>query len=233
MSKKFADGFLVDRILYRDGLMLIIDKPAGIPVHAGPATRATQSDHLEYYFDALRFGLPKRPALAHRLDRDTSGCLVLGRHPKALRKLGKLFSDGRIEKTYWAICKGVPDKLSGSIDAPLEKFTEKSGWRMRIDEAGKPARTTYRVIAQSDDLSFIEAKPKTGRTHQIRVHLAHIGAPILGDRVYGKFSGDDREHPMMLHARRIIVPISKNKPAITVEAEPPDAMAMQLRILNA
>ena len=104
---------------------------------------------------------------------------------------------------------------------------------MRIDEAGKPARTTYRVIAQSDDLSFIEAKPKTGRTHQIRVHLAHIGAPILGDRVYGKFSGDDREHPMMLHARRIIVPISKNKPAITVEAEPPDAMAMQLRILNA
>lgn len=225
-QKQPAD-FLLDRVLYRDGLMLVIDKPAGLPVHARPGDGAGPS--LEDYFDALRFGLPRPPALAHRLDSDTTGCLVLGRHPKALRKLSKLFAEGKVEKTYWAICQGAPEKLSGSIEAALVKQKMKTGWRMMVAGAdsadAKPARTTYRVLAEKGGLSFIETKPKTGRTHQIRVHLASIGAPILGDPLYGELRPSERQGPMMLHARRVIIPISKNKPAIAVEAPPPDAMA--------
>lgn len=224
----YPPDFLLNRLLYRDGLMLVIDKPAGLAVHAGPSTKSG-NDNLERYFDALRFGLPRAPALAHRLDRDTSGCLVLGRHPKALRKLGKLFSEGKVEKIYWAICKGVPEKLSGTIDAPLKKQARGNGWLVEAADDGQTARTTYRVLAQKDGLSFIEAKPKTGRTHQIRVHLASIGAPILGDPQYGELSADDRACPMMLHARRVIVPISKNKEPVAVEAEPPEAMADLLK----
>ena len=141
-----ADGMtpeeLQARLLYRDGLMLIIDKPAGLPVHAGPGG----GENLEALFDALRFGLPRPPALAHRLDRDTSGCLVLGRHPKALRRLARLFSEGRVEKTYWAVVEGAPSRPSGTIDLPLAKHsTKKGGWRMLVDaQAGKPAVTTDR-----------------------------------------------------------------------------------------
>ncbi|MHA7873150.1 MAG: RluA family pseudouridine synthase, partial [Hyphococcus sp.] len=189
MTDERPVDFLLGRLLYRDGLMLVIDKPAGLPVHAGPSSKKDAGDNLEHYFDALRFGLPRPPALAHRLDRDTSGCLVLGRHPKALRKLHKLFSEGRVEKTYWAICKGAPDKPSGAIDLPLKKQPRGSGWRVETADAGdseaQTARTTYRVLAQKNGLSFIEAKPKTGRTHQIRVHLDAIGAAILGDPQYG------------------------------------------------
>ena len=225
MSERYAADFLLERVLHRDGLMLIINKPAGLPVHAGPATRnAGDADNLEHYFDALRFGLPRAPALAHRLDRDTSGCLVLGRHPKALRKLGKLFSDGKIEKTYWAICKGMPEKQSGTIDAPLLKKNDGKGWRVEISDDGQAARTTYRVIGEKDGLSFIEAKPKTGRTHQIRVHLNSIGAPIIGDPKYGELTQGERAQPMMLHAWRIIVPISKNKDPVVVEARAPEEM---------
>jgi tRNA pseudouridine32 synthase / 23S rRNA pseudouridine746 synthase len=228
----FPPDFLLDHLLYRDGLMLVINKPAGLPVHSGPGG----GDNLENYFDALRFGLPRPPALAHRLDRDTSGCLVLGRHPKALRKLGKLFSEHRIEKIYWAICKGVPEKPSGTINAPLKKQTRGKGWRIDIanenDEGGQAAKTTYRVLSNHDGLSFIEAKPKTGRTHQIRVHLNHIGAPILGDPQYGDLSGEEREALMMLHARRIIIPISKNKQPVVVEAKPPTAMSEMLEQLG-
>lgn len=238
MTRAFPPDFLLQRILYRDGLMLVIDKPAGLPVHAGPSSQKTGGgDNLENYFDALRFGLPRPPALAHRLDRDTSGCLVLGRHPKALRKLGRLFSEGRVDKTYWAICKGVPEKLSGTINAPLAKRPRGKGWTMEVaqedeQEDGQAAATTYRVTARKDGLSFIEAKPKTGRTHQIRVHLDHIGAPILGDPQYGDLSPEERAGPMMLHARRIIIPISKNKAPVVVEAEPPEAMATVIKAVK-
>ena len=231
-NRQYHQGFLLDRLLYRDGLMLVINKPAGLPVHAGPGA----GDNLENYFDALRFGLPRPPALAHRLDRDTSGCLVLGRHPKALRKLGKLFSDGRIEKTYWAICKGAPEKPSGRISAALKKQARGKGWQVEIVpdevEGAQAAATTYRTLAQKGGLCFIEAKPKTGRTHQIRVHLASIGAPILGDPQYGDLSAEDRSQPMMLHARRIIIPISKNKEPVVVEAGPPEEMKSSLDTLG-
>ncbi len=234
---KYAPDFLVDRILYRDGLMLVVDKPSGLPVHANPgAKKGEGGESLEDYFDALRFGLPRAPALAHRLDRDTTGCLVLGRHAKALRKLHKLFFEGAIDKTYWAICRGVPEKLSGTINAPLKKGTEKAGWKMSAaepqDEGAMDAVTTYRTLKAQGGLSFIEAKPKTGRTHQIRVHLASIGAPIIGEPLYGDLTAEDRKQPIMLHARRVIIPISKNKVAVTVEAPPPEWMTRALATMG-
>lgn len=207
--------------------MLVINKPRGLPVHAGPSG----GDNLENYFDALRFGLPRKPALAHRLDRDTSGCLALGRHPKALRKLGKLFQSGRVEKTYWAICKGVPDALSGSILFPLEKTPRGSGWRVEISDAGKEARTTYRVLAQKDGFSVIAAKPRTGRTHQIRVHLTAIGAPILGDAFYDPDHDSREPAPLMLHARRLVIPLSATKAPVEVDAPPTIEMAALLQKL--
>src|SRR5580700_11687148 len=112
-------GRLADRILYRDGLMLVLDKPAGIAVHAGPRG----GPNLEAGFAALRYGLPHPPALAHRLDRDTSGCLVLGRHPKALRRLGALFAAGQVAKVYWAIVEGQPAEEEGRIETGLKKLT--------------------------------------------------------------------------------------------------------------
>lgn len=228
MTSAYPPDFLQARVLYRDGLMLVINKPAGLPVHQGPGG----GDNLENYFDALRFGLPRPPALAHRLDRDTSGCLVLGRHPKALRKLGKLFSEGKIEKTYWALCQGVPEKLSGTINVHLQKKPHGKGWRIETGDEGQTAITTYRVLTQHEGSCFIEAKPKTGRTHQIRVHLAAIGAPILGDPQYGDLPAALKTMPMMLHARKIRIPISRNKEAVTVEAEPPEPFKAQLGVFE-
>ena len=223
MPSKYAADFLLDRILHRDGLILVINKPAGLPVHAKPGPHTKPHDNLENYFDALRFGLPRAPALAHRLDTDTTGCLVLGRHPKALRKLGKLFASGAVEKTYLAICKGRPDAQSGSIEAPLAKTTsKKDGWKMIIANDGKPARTTYRVLRANDRHCLIEAKPKTGRTHQIRVHLAHIGAPIVGDYLYDE-AYSPKDGSLALHAKRILLPLSASKPAICIEAPTPSA----------
>jgi tRNA pseudouridine32 synthase/23S rRNA pseudouridine746 synthase/23S rRNA pseudouridine1911/1915/1917 synthase len=221
---RYPPDFLSSRLIYRDGLMLVIDKPAGLPVHAGPGG----GESLEDYFDALRFGLPRPPALAHRLDRDTTGCLVLGRHAKALRKLGRLFEKNRIEKVYWAICRGAPERPSGTVDAPLKRDAKAQGWRTIVAADGQPAVTTYRTLSAKNGLSFIDARPKTGRTHQVRVHLALIGCPVLGDPQYGSLSPEDRARPLMLHARRIVIPISETKPPVVVEAPPPEAMQEML-----
>lgn len=211
-------------VLYRDGLILIVDKPAGVTVHAGPSGGPS----LEDTFDALRFGLPKAPALAHRLDRDTSGCLVLGRHPKALRRVGKLFADGRVRKTYWAVVRGMPPEKTGRIDFPLLKTSSRSGgWRMVVDRAGQNAVTDYRVMGLSDDgLAWLALSPKTGRTHQIRVHCAQSGFPILGDPWYG--IAPDRQPgaalPLHLHARSVELPLYANKDPVRAEAPIPAAM---------
>ena len=128
---------LAGRVLYRDGLVLVIDKPAGVPVHAGPGG----GPNLEEGFDSLRFGWKRPPALAHRLDRETSGCLVLGRHPKALRRLGRLFASGRVKKTYWAWVAGAPEEEAGLIDAPLlKRSTRMGGWSMQVGRSGQGRR---------------------------------------------------------------------------------------------
>ena len=208
---------LAGRVLHRDGLILVVDKPTGVPVHAGPGG----GPNLEQGFAGLRFGRRRSPALAHRLDRDTSGCLVLGRHPKALRRLGGLFAEGRVEKTYWALVGGVPPAPEGRVEAPLLKREGRRGWRIVTDPGGKPARTDYRLLAQHDGISWLELRPLTGRTHQIRVHMAELGCPILGDTAYGGRSG---ERPL-LHSRAIALPLYPGRPPVRVEAPPPSDMA--------
>ena len=214
------------RLLYRDGLILVLDKPAGLPVHAGPGG----GPNLEQCFDALRFGLPTPPALAHRLDRDTSGCLVLGRHRKALAKLGRLFQAGLVDKSYWAVVVGSPSQSEGRVEAPLLKTTRKDGgWRMVVDPKGQAAATNYRVLGSGDGLSWLELKTETGRTHQVRVHCAELGCPILGEPMYGTLSPEQRTQPLHLHARGIVLPLSKSKPPVAVTAEPPAHMHAALR----
>src|SRR5437016_11525048 len=129
---------MVARVLYRDGLMLVIDKPAGMAVHRGPKGGASLEDH----FGALRYGLPRAPALAHRLDRDTSGCLVLGRHRKALAELGRLFKTGRVGKTYWAVVEGSPEADEGRIELPLGRLDESRCLWKKTDQNGRPEPTS-------------------------------------------------------------------------------------------
>jgi tRNA pseudouridine32 synthase/23S rRNA pseudouridine746 synthase len=215
---------MLARLLYRDGMMLVIDKPAGLSVHRGPKG----GDSLEDYFDVLRFGLPRMPALAHRLDKDTSGCLVLGRHRKALALLGKLFKNGNIGKTYWAVVEGGPAEDEGRIDMPLGKLDEDRGWWMKPDPDGKPASTVWKVMGRGGGRTWLALEPLTGRTHQLRVHCAELGFPILGDPIYGnapRVGGP----PLHLHSREIVVPISKTKPPVVTQAPTPQHMQELLR----
>lgn len=216
---------MLARLLYRDGLMLVVDKPAGLPVHRGPKG----GDAFEDYFDALRFGLPRSPALAHRLDRDTTGCLVLGRHRKALALLGKLFKQGKVGKCYWAVVEGGPGADEGRIDIPLAKRDESRGWWMKADSHGLPSASTWKVMGRGARLTWLALEPLTGRTHQLRVHCAEMGWPIVGDNIYGTASraGGPALH---LHSREVTVPIFKNKPPVKVTAPVPQTMREKLAV---
>ncbi len=208
------------RLLYRDAVMLVLDKPAGIAVHVTGHDKVA----LDQSFKFLQFGLPNPPQLAHRLDRGTSGCLVLGRHRQALIKLGKLFEQGRVEKRYLAIVVGQPAEPEGIIDRAILKSGQGSLWKMSLDEAGQPAQTHYRVVKQLGGLSVVEFSPKTGRTHQIRLHAAFaLGCPIVGDPFYGPQEGEfsARAQPMMLHAQSVTIPLYASKEPIKVEAPLP------------
>jgi tRNA pseudouridine32 synthase/23S rRNA pseudouridine746 synthase len=216
---------MLGRVLHRDGLMLVIDKPPGLPVHRGPKGGGS----LEDWFDHLRYGLPRPPALAHRLDKDTSGCLVLGRHRKALAHLGLLFKHGKVGKTYWAVVEGGPEKEDGVIDLPLGRLDESRGWWMKPDPKGLPSVTTWKVLGRSGPMTWLALTPMTGRTHQLRVHCAAMGWPILGDNIYGAAPRFGR--PVMhLHAREITVPLSKNKPPVRVVAPVPEHMRERLAV---
>ncbi len=218
-------GDLLARVLFRDALMLVIDKPAGLAVHAGPRGGHSLEDH----FDALRFGLPRVPHLAHRLDRDTSGCLVLGRHRKALAQLGELFASGAIEKIYWAVVSGEPPAEAGTIDAALTKrSTRARGWWMECDPKGQNAVTEYRVrgsyAAAGERFTWLELRPRTGRTHQIRVHLQSLRCPVVGDPIYGVSVPSQKLRRLHLHSRSVRVPLYPKREAIVVAAPPPAHM---------
>jgi tRNA pseudouridine32 synthase/23S rRNA pseudouridine746 synthase len=214
---------IVARLLYRDGLMLVIDKPAGFAVHKGPKG----GESLEDYFGALRFGLPRAPALAHRLDRDTSGCLVLGRHRKALAELGRLFKAGKVGKTYWAVVEGTPAEDEGRIDLPLGRKDATRGWWMKHDPQGQPAVTTWKVMGRAGPLTWLALEPLTGRTHQLRVHCAAMDWPIVGDSIYGNAPRAGGP-ALQLHSREIVVPLYKNRAPIQVSAPVPLHMSERL-----
>ena len=206
-----------ERIIFIDAEAIVIDKPAGLAVHPGPSTR----DSLEDELGELRFGFHRTPAPVHRLDRDTSGCLLLARNPRAHKRFARAFEEGRVEKTYVAVLDGIPAEEEGEIDLALVKESSRErGWRMVPDVAGKAATTAWRTIARAGNRSLVRFAPRTGRTHQIRVHAAAgLGLPIVGDLVYG-----DGQGPLLLHALTLRVPRDP-RPAIDVRAPLPRRFA--------
>ena len=152
--------------------------------------------------------------------------LVLGRHPKALAKLGRLFSGRDTEKTYWAVVEGAPPADEGVFDMPLLKVNTKSGWSVKVSPKGQPSITRYRVMGRGPGITWLELKPETGRTHQIRVHCAAAGCPVIADRLYGRAEPDKQLH---LQSHGIVLPLSKSKPPIVVTAPPPAHMLAALR----
>ena len=208
-----AMAFWTDRILFVDGEAMVLDKPAGLAVHPGSRT----PESLEDYLHQLRLGFQRVPLPVHRLDRDTSGCLLLARNPKAHKRFSAAFEEGTVKKLYLAVTMGVPEADEGTIDLPLAKVSSReAGWRIVGDPRGKQARTGWRLIAREPGRALIAFRPETGRTHQIRVHAASgLGLPIAGDPVYGGGAG-----AMLLHAAELIVPRA-NKPPVRAAAPLP------------
>lgn len=216
---------LEDRILYIDAEAIVIDKPAGLPVDPPRAG----GDSVAARAGELKLGFQREPVAMHRLDRDTSGCLLLARNPKARAKFQQAFESGMVEKLYLAVVDGVPDGAHGLIDLPLGKVSSaQEGWRMVPDAKGKSAQTRWRKLAEMDGRSLIEFKPLSGRTHQIRVHAARgLGAAVVGDPVYGA-----RSEAMLLHSWRLVVPRERKAP-IDVTAIVPDSFGLWLDFLDA
>ena len=188
-------------ILHEDGEALVIDKPAGLPIDRPRAGGASLADHL----DDLRLGFQREPSPVHRLDTDTSGCLLLARNPKALVRFARAFEDRSVEKRYLGVLAGELAEGEGTIALALSKISSaEKGWRMIAAKKGKPSVTHWRRLATANGRTLVEFRPETGRTHQIRIHaLAGLGVPLAGDPVYGDRSTGPRT---MLHAAGLIVP---------------------------
>jgi len=196
--------FAESMVIHRDAQAMVINKPPGLATQGGTKTH----DHVDQLLDGLYYDLDTRPKLVHRLDKDTSGALVLARTARAAAYFSKSFSGRTARKTYWAIIMGVPSIEDGFIDLPLGKQPGTGGEKMQVDEEeGQPARTRYRVIDRAGNrAAWVELQPHTGRTHQLRVHMAAIGHPIVGDGKYGlaeAFLSGSISRKMHLHSRRI------------------------------
>ena len=204
---------LADRILFIDAEAIVLDKPAGLPVDAPRDGSLSLVNHL----DSLRLGFQRWPSAVHRLDRDTSGCLLLARNPKAHKRFAAAFEAGLVEKDYLAVVEGVPGAGAGIVDMPLGKVsTRETGWRMVHDPKGKAARTRWRTLAVAGRRALLLLTPETGRTHQLRVHVASgLGAPIVGDPVYGSGSA------MLLHAWSLALPRDGKAPVVARAPLPP------------
>lgn len=199
-------ALLTDHVLFLDGEAIILDKPAGLPVDAPRDGSISLENHLA----SLSFGFQRWPLPVHRLDRDTSGCLLLARNPKAHKRFAAAFQEGTVAKRYVAVLDGVPAQDDGVIDMALAKTSSPTeGWRIVPAKDGKIAVTQWRKLAQRDGRSLIAFTPQTGRTHQIRVHALHgLGCGIVGDPVYGRGGV-----PMLLHSRFLSIPRGAKPPA--------------------
>ena len=203
-------------ILYEDDDVIVVNKPSGLLTHAKGGL-SDESTVAEIIRPKTSFATDTdRPGIVHRLDRDTSGLLIIAKNPESAAHLQRQFAERTAKKTYIAITDGKPKLNAAKIDLPIGRNPSAPS-TFRIDPNGKPAQTTYHVLAENDAQSLVELKPTTGRTHQLRVHLAHLNAPILGDRVYGK-SSDCR---MMLHAQKLEVALPSGERKV-FEAAIPD-----------
>ena len=203
-------------ILYEDDDVIVVNKPSGLLTHAkgGLSDEPTVAEIIR---PKTSFATDTdRPGIVHRLDRDTSGLLIIAKNPESAAHLQRQFAERTAKKTYIAITDGKPKLNAAKIDLPIGRNPSAPS-TFRIDPNGKPAQTTYHVLAENDAQSLVELKPTTGRTHQLRVHLAHLNAPILGDRVYGK-SSDCR---MMLHAQKLEITLPSGERKV-FEAAIPD-----------
>ena len=212
-------------VIHKDDHVIVLNKPPGLAVQGGTGTER----HVDGMLDALRFGFEERPRLVHRLDKDTSGVLLIARTGQAAKRLGESFRDRETEKLYWAVVVGLPPKPEGAIDLPLAKRPGARGDRevMQVDpENGQKALTHFRMVDRAGKrAAFLALWPRTGRTHQLRVHCAAIGCPILGD---GKYGGEEAllaavadARRLHLHARRLVLPHPSGKGELKVEAEAP------------
>ena len=204
---------LSDRILFIDGEALVLDKPAGLPVD----TPRRGGDSIASRLDELKCGFKRPPMPMHRLDMDTSGCLLFARNPKSRVSFQQAFEARSVQKYYLAVVATEVADQSGEIDIPLAKHSSaEAGWKMVSDPHGLAAVTRWRRLAVRNGSTLVEFQPLTGRTHQIRAHAREaFGRGIVGDRVYGVPGG-----PMLLHASRLVVP-REGKPAIDVTAPLP------------
>jgi 23S rRNA pseudouridine955/2504/2580 synthase len=228
-------------VIYRDDSVLVLNKPHGLPVQGGPGI----THHLDALLDALRFDAPDRPRLVHRLDRDTSGVLLLARTPGAAAKLAAAFRGRHVEKTYWAVVAGRPVPTEGRIDLPLRRIGGTRGERAEVadrsDKDAARAITGYRTLDHAGQkLAWLELHPLTGRTHQLRVHcVAALAAPIVGDVKYARpdqnnaFSATVEGLPaeLHLHARALRLPHPEGG-TLLVEAELPPHMVQTFRLLG-
>ncbi|MCA1750004.1 MAG: RluA family pseudouridine synthase [Parasphingopyxis sp.] len=216
---------------HRDKSALVLNKPPGLATQGGTRTK----DHVDGLLDALQYDAESRPKLVHRLDKDTSGVLLVARTPRAAAYFARNFSTRKAIKIYWAIIVGVPDIHDGVIDLALAKQPGSGGEKMHPDEEGQPAQTRYRVLERAgNQAAFVALQPYTGRTHQLRAHMAAIGHPILGDGKYGgqgAFLTGAISRKLHLHARRLSVP-HPDGGTLDVSAELPEHFADSLAHLG-
>jgi 23S rRNA pseudouridine955/2504/2580 synthase len=219
-------------VIHKDRAAIVLNKLPGLATQGGTKT----TEHVDGLLDAFASGSEPRPRLVHRLDKDTSGVLLIARTPGSAAFFSKRFSGRSAKKVYWALVVGVPEVYEGSIEAPLAKQPGTGGEKMWVDEAsGQPARTRYRVIERAGNRSaWVELQPLTGRTHQLRVHMAAIGHPIVGD---GKYGGQDAfltgsiSRKMHLHARRLVIEHPSGT-KLDVTAELPEHFAASMEQLG-
>ena len=207
------------KVIFEDDSILVLNKPAGLVVHPAPSHKgSTLVDWLADYLGPKVTGLftdTSRLGVVHRLDKDTTGVLLVAKTVSAQNLIGKQFQDRRIQKTYAAFVEGIPDAVSGIISAPVGR-SHKAPSRMAVSSSGRPSETTFEVVKTFKEVSQVSLHPKTGRTHQIRVHCAAIGHPIVGDRTYGsspRWSRDYGINRPLLHAGRLEIqhPVTHKK----------------------
>ena len=209
-------------ILFEDGEALVIDKPGGLPIEQPRAGGRSLEDHLE----ELKLGFQRPPVPVHRIDTDTSGCLLLARNPKALKRFAAAFENRLVEKTYIGLLAGEVAEESGTIELALSKISSASGgWKMIPAKKGKPAVTHWRRLAVEGGITAVEFRPVTGRTHQIRVHLSSFGFPIRGDSLYGPPDPDFPHYG--LHCYQLTIPKPDQSPDLILKSLPPSYITAQ------